>query len=207
MENNILFSTIARTLYVRAQKTVSFPYGQEIDEPKMNYGGKKIRYNSLCHTGERTKFYQRGEDEKKKFIRKNKKGQEEWGWKIEDLDRVRLEFTADRRILLNCGIGDLHSFVENPKFWGMYIVYRDKNRLQFKEFKLKKHPCPWEKGSFQEKFLILKETLKNNIYRAMTESQLLEPLKSKLLLAMQEFDVDWSGNYIISDRKLIEIPY
>jgi hypothetical protein len=200
MENNILFSVVSRTLYVPSQKEVSFPYEQAI-----NYGGKKIQYNGLCYTGDRTKYYQRGEDGKKEFIRKNKKGKEEWGWKVEDLDRVRLEFTANRREkFIKCGIGDLCLFIENPKFWEM-----NKGKWQFKEFKSKKYPLPfpWEKRIFQEVYIEEYIKINKHIYQATTTSQSVEPLKSKLDFAMQKFDVDWSGDYIISDRKLIKIPY
>lgn len=186
IENNILFSVVGRTLYISYQKGFSFFGGQVV-----GYGGKKI-YNIGCHVGGRTKFYQRGEDE-------DKEGKK--GWKVEDLDRVRFEYTANRNKLINCGIGDLHSFVENPKFWEM-----NKNRWRFKEFKSEKHPCPWEKRVYQEQYLRLKKKLKD-VYQATTTSQALEPLKSNLDFAMQKFDVDWSGDYIISDGKLIKIPY
>ena len=69
-------------------------------------GYKTIEMNEVYRIGNDHKVYERGLDENKKGL----------GWKIEKLDRVRMEYTADRDKLKEKGIDTLSDLIDDAHF-------------------------------------------------------------------------------------------
>jgi len=155
----------------------------------------------FAKTGKRTNFsiqwgndkvYERGED-------KNKKGD---GWNYDDVDRVRLEHTADWKELRKHKIITLEDLIREPKFHEI-----NKDIWKFKRFRQtkwskKKFPQEWEDyseeddnrndkgegypGSFQALYKALGKP------RAYVEPvPELTPLRESLIGAMKVFDTNW----------------
>lgn len=94
----ILFFEEARYLYLPFKRNAEI-YGENF----ANWGGD-TRMNSVYRISD-TKVYERGNDNKKQGDH----------WLKKDLTRVRLEYTAPRKVLLEHGINRLKDLIEHPK--------------------------------------------------------------------------------------------
>ncbi len=99
---------------------ISYLYGNN-KEMAYDTGFKITEMNEVYRIGDH-KAYERGPDEKKK--------KDSLGWEIEDLDRVRMEYTADREKLKEEGMFVLYDLIEDSRFTAL-----NKNRWTFKQFK------------------------------------------------------------------------
>lgn len=124
-----VFSLLRRFLYVPYQRN-SRTY--EDDEKEINdIGRDKITVSRTIHIGN-VKIYERGDD--------SDKNRQSGGWERDKINRVRLEFSAKRRILKSTGIYALNDFLHDAQF------HRINNPLyQFAYFKnSSKLPNVWE---------------------------------------------------------------
>ena len=126
---------IRRCLYLPYQKKVITFDNDEIEvnekDIKISYlygnnkemahdTGFKITEMNEVYRIEDHKVYERGPDDKKKGL----------GWEVENLDRVRMEYTADRDKLKEEGIFILSDLIDDSHFKDM-----NENRWKFKQFK------------------------------------------------------------------------
>lgn len=196
-----LFWVELKSLYIPYQKTVQLYGGEKI---KTVGFGKKPRTNFTCMVGTQEdenvieveedetqkrkskkhskgnyKFYERGNDENKK----------NGGWTSENINRVRLEHTANREELVKNSILTLSDFIRNPKFFTI-----NKNIWHFKRFKnSKKLIQDWETGKpFQIEYVSDSIDVKNR-FKYIEDVPQLSRLKSDLLGQMKKFDIEWQG--------------
>ncbi len=194
-----LFWIELKSLYVPYQKTVRFFGGEKIEAVGF---GKKSRTNLTCWVGPqgeedeieceenealeeenkkyaKYKFYERGNDENKK----------NGGWTFDNINRVRLEHTANREELVRNGILTLTDFVRNPKFFTI-----NKNIWHFKRFKNSKRLIQdWESGKpFQIEYVSDSVDVKNR-FKYIEDVPQLSRLKSDLIDQMKKFDIEWQG--------------
>lgn len=180
----ILFRTHLRHLYVPYQRRVNFLGGDLV------HYGDRTRMNSVCRIGD-VKTYERGPDDKKK-------GE---GWIMADVDRVRLEYSAPRRILKTRGIFFLPDLIRQPRFYEI-----NKNIYKFMHFEgTKKLPklgqdymTPDKDGNigcFQLELIGHKDTIKN-IRHYMKQTKDFDGLRAALFDAMRRFDFEWEMNRV-----------
>lgn len=81
--------------------------------------------NAVYRVGKYWKAYERGSDKLKQYDEQK----EDPYWHFEDLNRVRIEFTAHNYYLRKLHIKKLSDFLKNPRFKEMLL------RFQFKKFK------------------------------------------------------------------------
>ena len=99
------------------------------------------KLNCLIKYGDKTKLYERGPDNKRVkitykdngFLRKVK------GWPVEGLDRVRIEYTLDRRKLNSLGIDTIGDFVSYRNNDGVNIMHQLIDFPQFREIVMGSH--------------------------------------------------------------------
>jgi hypothetical protein len=176
------YDNIRRHLYV--------PYQKEV----RTLGGitEKIGKNIVTHFGGDHKAYERGAD-----ILKNSDDY----WMETDLDRVRLEYTADKKFLRKNGISSLFDLIKNPKFFKINI-----NRWRFQQFKesAKGLPSPWQpftaqdkdefSGSFQSEYLKAKEDgIVKNPAQAKEDVPAFFAIVYDMALSMSRFDDLWAS--------------
>ena len=176
------YDNIRRHLYV--------PYQKEV----RTLGGitEKIGKNIVTHFGGDHKAYERGAD-----ILKNSDDY----WMETDLDRVRLEYTADKKFLRKNGISSLFDLIKNPKFLELNI-----GRWQFQQFKesAKGLPSPWElftaqdadgfSGSFQSEYLkARKDGIVKNPGQAKEDVPAFSAIVYDMALSMRRFDDLWAS--------------
>ena len=132
------------------------------------------------------RVYERGED----------RGKNGDGWDYDNVDRVRLEHTANREELRDHGIMTLEDLIGTPKFHqinkGIWNFKRFKHRKRSK----KKFPQEWEDysaeddsghpGSFQAQYIRLG---KPRGYVELVPE--LTELKESLIESMKKFDGEW----------------
>jgi hypothetical protein len=126
---------------------------------------------------ENLKAYMRGPDELKHG--------KSWFW--EDVDRVRLEFTATGDRLRRHNIRSLKDFIRAPRFKTVC-----ENLLNFKRFvgHSRRFPKEWEgynSGSFQQEHIQRRRGVKN-LSQYIRDAKGFEGFKSTLVAAMEEFD-------------------
>ena len=189
-DTDSLFWVLRHSLLIPYQRTTKL-YVDENCKDKFAKTGKRNNFSIKWGSG---RLYERGED-------KNKNGE---GWDYDDVDRVRLEHTADGDELRNHEIVTLEHLIREPKFHEI-----NKDIWNFKRFKQtkrskKKLPQEWEDylelddnkgkdddkegypGSFQAQYNALGKP------RAYVEPvPELIPLKESLTEAMKLFDSKW----------------
>jgi hypothetical protein len=99
---------------------ISYLYGNN-KEMAYDTGYKITEMNEVYRIGKYHKVYERGPDEKKK--------KDSLGWEIEDLDRVRMEYTANKIKLKEKGIFNLYDLIYNSTFKVL-----NESRWTFKQF-------------------------------------------------------------------------
>ena len=127
----MLNDTVRRYLYVRNQRQVRILGDGDLSK----YGRRHSIENMVTRFGPNQKVYERGEDNRK----------EDGGfWFEENLDRLRLEFTAtrERPHLPKYNIDKLQDLIQDPKFFEINF-----EKWQFKQFKKRAKrgtlPRPW----------------------------------------------------------------
>lgn len=176
-----LFLIQSRHLYIPYQEKVEI-YGEDLIE-----FGNQTRLNAVYRSGN-VKMYERGPDKKK-----NGKG-----WSMEDVDRVRLEYSAPREVLRDHGITFIADLIRNPLFHEI-----NKNTYKFKRFKGSKklpmlgqdYTTPVKNGNigfFQSEDIGHRKNI-NNIAHYRKDIKEFGDLKSALRDAMQRFDLEWVG--------------
>ena len=117
---------------------------------------------------------------------------------MEDVDRVRLEFSAPRRVLVNHGVDTIADLIRLPQFYEI-----NKNIYKFMHFKGSKklpklgqdYTMPDNNGNvgcFQSEVIGHRNNVKN-IAHYMENTEEFEVLKSALRNAMRRFDFEWIG--------------
>jgi hypothetical protein len=187
-----LAPSMVSTLFFVERRYVVVPYqrrsktfgGQE-EEYDINFLGWK---NHVSHFGESDKAYERGDD----------KDRDNEGWKREDLNRVRLEHTADRNELKRkYNIDSLADFIADPHFADI-----NRDRWKFKHFIKGKLPRYWEPfntedeneyaGTMMNELIEARGNIKN-VRQYLGPIAELKPLEEKILAATEEFDPLWHG--------------
>ena len=181
-------SLAAQCLFAEFMRHLHIPYqrgGKLTGDDLMTWGSNTM--NAAFRIGQ-AQFYERGPDRKK----------EGDAWHIKDVDRVRLEYTAWRRIFQKKGISTLRDFIKRPKFYdinkGLYnfrhFIHSRKLPKFFEDYK---HADP--NTSLESLHLELKHhrgTTKN-INQYLHIMRAFNPLREDLLTAMKDFDRDWRG--------------
>jgi len=183
-----VFEVIRKSLYIRRQRKINI-----IDDSRRKpYPGR------VYHLGESHKVYERGKD-----------FQQQQGnyWLIEDLNRVRLEYTAKQTILKKHGIKTLQDLINDPKFiyvnWDRYLFryfdFFQKLRKRFGPYG-KKLPAPWERyrvknndghsGAFHLEYFRAKNLLKN-VSPYLRDPFVFIKLQSILYESMGRFAMEW----------------
>ena len=178
------YYNIRRHLYVPYQKKVRTMGG--IKEKF----GKKFEMNLVSRFGDDHKAYERGPDKLK--------NPDDY-WMETDLDRVRLEYTADRNSLLKNEISSLSDLIKNPKFFQMNI-----GRWRFQQFKKssKNLPSPWEpftaldesgfSGSFQIEYIqARKDGIVKNLGQTREDVMAFSKIVYDMAITMKDFDDLW----------------
>ena len=138
-EASSLFWFIRRCLYIPHQRTV-----QTFDNTKKDKNRNVIQMNSVYKIGRNYTVYERGPDSKKEDAGKAKNK----GWRIENVDRVRMEYKAKRTVLKKKGINLLPDLLENPRF-----MHMNKDWWKLRQFKRTKQlPRMWQDYSEQDKY-------------------------------------------------------
>ena len=179
----------AEKLFRAQLKHLFIPYQREA----FVYGGDMVQYgnqtrmNSVCRIDD-VKIYERGPDKKR-----NGKS-----WNMKDVDRVRLEYSAPRRVLLKKGISVIADLIRHPQ---VYMI--NKNVYRFMHFsgskKLPKlgqdYTMPDKNGKggyFQSEDIGHRKNVKNIAhYRKDIEEFAI--VKSALWESMRRFDLEWVG--------------
>jgi hypothetical protein len=174
-----------RSLYYAMRQYLYFPYKRnaiELTPHSLTVGSKKL-VNNVWRYNNKMKLYERGADDLKNGDH----------WKIQDVDRIRMEFIATVYYLDNprikyLPIRYLPKFIQNsPQFERMM-----ERKFIFKRFKQEKY---YEKincvgNSFQERYLYYKSRIKN-ISQYTEEVEKWNPLKRIMIKAMKKFDHNW----------------
>lgn len=184
-----LFLMVKRSLYV--------PYK---NNPKAydNYpdSSEDKRYNSSFYAARSVKIYERGNDDKKEKYAHNS-GKSKKGWCHDNLNRLRLEHSANRTKLTKHGINTLSDLISDCSFFEI-----NKNIYKFKCFISKTLPNYWlwqsystvneegSKGAFQIEYVLGKH-LQTNIRQYMKDVKEFDALKEKLIQQMLNFDSVW----------------
>lgn len=174
-----LFAEFMRHLYIPYQR------GGKLTGDKLMAWGSNTRMNAAFRMGN-AQFYERGPDKKK----------EGEAWHIKDIDRVRLEYTARRRILREQGISTLQDFIKRPKFYdinkGLYnfrhFIRSRKLPKFFEDYKHANEDTSLESLHFELKHH--RGTIKN-LSQYLADMPEFNPLKHDLLATMKDFDRGW----------------
>jgi hypothetical protein len=186
-----LFEVLVRYIYV--------PWGRR---PKCHRGHssnnrQSSALNRTCYIS-RLKIYERGDDK----IPWGK------GWLRKELNRVRVEFKANRQVLRDNGIQTLGDLLRNCNFEEVFMKH-----FEFKIFE-GSIILPTENGSYcrvrglesfhQELWLARRRGSPQNPTQYMVDDPGFEELKEQVIEAIEEFDRDWCDNYqIIFSNRII----
>ncbi|MGO9138740.1 MAG: hypothetical protein ACLP9S_02755 [Syntrophales bacterium] len=158
------------------------------------YKDGELRSNKYNVTLEakKMKMYERGPDDKRMGGA---------GWPLKDIDRLRIEFTADRNDLNRAGIRELENFIKDSKFSSIM-----ESKFKFRRFKktAPRLPREWEIykardllghiGSFQSEYELAKIRYQN-VGQYLEDVKELRPLYSWLLLEMAVHEDNWVERY------------
>jgi hypothetical protein len=177
-----LFRIQLKHLYIPYQRSVNFLGGDIVEY------GDRTRMNSVCRIDD-VKMYERGPDIKKKGA----------GWITADVDRVRLEYSAPRRVLVKRGISVIADLIRHPQFYEI-----NKNIYKFMHFDgSKKLPKLGQDFTMSDRngnvgcFQLEVIGHRNNVWNIahyMKHTGDFEVLKSALWDAMRRFDFEWIGS-------------
>ncbi len=189
-----LFYLLLHYMYFEYETKKMEPFGDTF----LGYGDKR-QENAGYHIGENAKLYERGPDNRRKK-RTDEEGYVGVFWPHGEVDRVRVEFTFDRKHRGRGGLDVLKELVDHPKFTKkMYHLfqfrvfnrpgrlpretedywYRDKNGKKiFTEI-------------FQEVCIRANESGMKNMTQYLENADGFDELKAKLRVAMVEFDSQW----------------
>ncbi len=148
--------------------------------------GKKL--NAVVKLGKKNKVYERGEDENRIPEEYNEKDRRIRisGWPIEDLDRIRLERTMDRRELKKLKIDTLHDLAQYRDEMGKNIMHGLQNHFQFKYIVKGEHCANYT-------------CLMNTVVRMSRKSNYVLPikrlkirrLKRRIINAIDDHNAEW----------------
>jgi hypothetical protein len=186
----------ARNLFWLLRRCTYIPYQRKVITLKtaqIERYGKTIERNEVYRIGKTHKIYERGPDLKK----------DEKGWDLENINRVRLEYTAKRTPIKKKGIDSLSDLIKDSHF-----IDLNKDRWKFRQFEgSNKLPKIWQPylvedengfaGAFQSEHIQAKNMLgKNNIgqYTKVIEEML--PLGEQMNEAMSAFDKSWLSVHV-----------
>jgi hypothetical protein len=163
------------------------------------------KYNSVFHVDMGTnhaKIYERGNDDD------GLKGRS--GWRHNNVNRVRLEFTFGRPFLVQKNISDLHALIEDAKFRHLCST-----RIQFKHFKAtspfskyyEEYTATYNKrnnGSLMEEVFKAKRDRKlQNHLQYLEHNKQLISLKKEISYELRNFDNNWRLHYYDTYRPLL----
>lgn len=188
-----LFWVEMRNLHVPHQRKA------RLTGAKLTEWGNEDRMNT-AYRASNVQVYERGPD--------SKKGDDHW--QFEDVDRVRLEYTAKRARLLKKGINTISDLIDRPRFHEL-----NRNIYRFVSFerskKLPRHyddyTTPGDKkkdeaeGNIEEQIfgafqLEYNRSRKGDekvpgIGQYVKDLYVFEPLKARLDEVMREYDTEW----------------
>lgn len=187
-------------LFYILRRYMYFPYRDKTVCKGGAFGGIESERTENCawfiwdkaHGAKCLTVYERGSDDKKDGA----------GWKIEDIDRVRVEFVAKNKtkVFKNNGITKLSDFVKNPHF---HKIVSDK--FDFRRFKSSSQfPKDWDDFNapdnsgylecFQEEYISAKQKCKN-VSQCIEPATNLLKLRKRMLSHMIAFDDKWVRAY------------
>jgi hypothetical protein len=152
-----------------------------------DHTNQKDRSRSLGYKiGRYHRVYERGTESKRQ-------GKD---WFLKDVDRVRLEHTANRMKLRKYGINTLDDLIDNPRFSVLNL-----HRWRFMQFlKLRKLPKFWQPHSTKEQSghtgsfkleAIHSRRKAENVAEYITNYKELVRIESRVNSAMKLFDLEW----------------
>jgi len=150
------------------------------------------------------KIYERGNDEDKVHY-KGDGGKK--GWFFDKLKKVRIEVTADNKILRKHDLVSLDEFIQSVKFENVFMEH-----LHFKRFKSSAKKLPKEYSRYKSKYISgyrgsrhpgtfyaefnKAKTFYKNIAQFITNVAAFEKLKDKLRYEIRKFEKAWSKRYM-----------
>jgi hypothetical protein len=189
----MLFWVEMRNLYVPHQRKA------RLTGAKLSEWGNKNRMNT-AYRATNVQVYERGPDNKKKDDH----------WQFEDVDRVRLEYTAKRRRLLKNEVDTIGDFIKRPRFHDInrnvyrFASFEHSNKLPAHsddydtpdDTKPDKTTLDVEKeifGAFQLEYNRYRKDKKitKNIAQNVKELDVFEPFKARLDEVMREYYTAW----------------
>jgi hypothetical protein len=122
------FLQIAYRPYITDNKDIFFRGNQLVE-------GKRL--NIVYYLGMDNKIYERGKDRDRIYFAKESDGkkQNDYGWHMQDLDRIRFERTLTRRKLSNLGISTFHDLFKYKNNDGLNILHNLIDHFQFRYIK------------------------------------------------------------------------
>lgn len=175
-----------------------FPYQRWCKLLSKDRLNDKDRIQNAVLKTKSVKIYERGPDEDKKW---DKKGNHTY-WDIRKTKFVRFECTARRKTLLKAGIGDLSTFLMNPK-----LASNFEKKIGFKVFvnneitnfpeEFHKYPFIYDKknknhgNGFHNLYISYKKLLKTNIKSYMKDEPVLSRFLDVLTNEFKKFDENW----------------
>jgi len=177
-----LFNVLLKYCYVPRYSNLKFHRGHSLKNRQIPELNRSYYIGKL-------KIYERGED-------KTPWGE---GWHRSELDRVRVEFTANSEVLRKNGMNSLEDFIANCNFERIFL-----KRFQFKVFKgssqLPKENDTYalvcEHESFQKQLIDAR-----NLGRPINPNQYVadapgfETLNKQVIRLIRKFERDWQSNY------------
>jgi len=186
-----LFLLVKRSLYVPYQNNPRL-----FDNYPVNSDDEENRINSTFYAGDDVKIYERGNDDKKeKYLHKS--GETKEGWQYINLNRLRLEHTADRTKLMSKGVNTLSDFIKDCRFHKL-----NADLYKFRSLMSRKRPNYWtwpsyssanefgHKGAFQFEY-VLGKLFQTSIRQSIKDVQEFNVLQEKLIQQMLDFDTAW----------------
>jgi hypothetical protein len=183
---DLFFDTpeLVRKAFYLIRRSLYIPYGRNTKMVGSNRHicGWNDRCGNFVYFVGNTKVYERGIDKRKA------------GWKFEELDRVRIEYTARYNHLNKHGIKPLSDFIKNPMFVDTIVP-----RLRFAKFKTcSKLPCEFDdylakdkdgnRDCFQEEY---RQSPVKNPSQYMVDDPDFDVLKARIIEAAERTQRNW----------------
>ena len=178
-----------------------------------NRKGKKVidirfeeentEYNFTYYIDTRFKMYERADD----HLRLRK------AWKFCDLDRLRIEFTADKYYRRKLGINSLFSFYRDLRMYD-FFYYFVKERMFFMRFKESKRDLPMEHEDYiighnkeNHNCIMYYKQTKNIQFRHFVNSSEFDQFKNDILEKAMKYEDNWkrrAKSWLTLKRKQIK---
>ena len=209
IRTSMLFYVLRRYMYFHHRTYTSMVGGQ--------FSGVDVERKVNCA------YYVWKKERNKKDIvlyeRGNDNDHDQAGWPYETINRVRFEFTANRKRLVKLKIGDVKVFVKENKFHEViskmidFRIFRtgkllpkysqDYNATKFAEGDTLQKTLNLNFESFQEEFHIARPHIPN-ICQYTAAAIFLEPLKERIFDSIRAFEDKWKQRYLTLVFRIID---